>query len=223
MEARNTQTLTRQSPLNEFAARPGNGSITRGRLDILLEANAAIAREKALYGSEREELEAEMMSNPFSPEKAFAYFGLLLGVFPPLALFLRFFLEMGPNRTGEVWMIGIFFIVDLLSAIVGFFTGKLVGKMMRNLEARSWSVLLLAAPLVGLVWGILSGGAGGIIIFVIGAFFGAILGGAVGMVALPAFAVLHRLLKRGDMIEQRHFLPLAFGITFTICSFILGL
>jgi hypothetical protein len=95
--------------------------------------------------------------------------------------------------------------------------------MARNIEARSWSVMLLLAPLIGLTWGIISGGAGGVIIFVIGALFGAILGGAVGMVALPAFAVFHRLLKRGDMIERRHFLPLAFGITFTICSFILGL
>ena len=222
MEARNTQTITRQSPLTQFTPGTGDSSLTRGRLDILLEANAAIAREKAMYGSEREKLEAEMMSNPFTSEKAFAYFGLLLGVFPPAAIFTRWAFEARLPES-SIWILGVLFIVNLLTAVVGFFTGKLVGKILRNLESRSWSVLLLVAPFVGLAWGILSGGAGGIIIFVIGALFGAALGGAVGMIALPAFAALHRLLKRGDMIEQRHFLPIAFGITFTICSFILGL
>jgi len=87
----------------------------------------------------------------------------------------------------------------------------------------SWSYMLFSLPFVGMLWGILAGGAGGIIIFVIGAIFGAALGGAVGMAALPALAVFHRLLKKGDQLDRKHFLPIAFGIIFTISAFILGL
>jgi hypothetical protein len=74
-----------------------------------------------------------------------------------------------------------------------------------------------------ILWGIIAGGSGGLIIFLVGAFFGAFVGGTVGAVALPAFAVFHRVLKRGDVMEYKHFLPLALGVTLTICSFILGL
>lgn len=83
--------------------------------------------------------------------------------------------------------------------------------------------MLLALPFVGILWGILAGGAGGIIIFVVGAVFGAMLGAAVGSVALPVFAIFHRLLKTGEFIDRRQFLPLAFGITLIISAFILGL
>ena len=65
--------------------------------------------------------------------------------------------------------------------------------------------MILALPFLGLLWGIVSGGAGGIIVFIIGAFFGALLGGIVGSVALPAFTILHRSLKKGEMIELKHF------------------
>ncbi len=83
--------------------------------------------------------------------------------------------------------------------------------------------MILALPFVGILWGILSGGAGGAVILLFGAIFGAILGGIVGSFALPVFTILHRLLKKGDQIERKHFLPLAFGITFIISAFMLGL
>lgn len=187
----------------------------------MLEANAAIARETAQYRSERERLEAEMMAHPINTEKAFAYLGIMLGVFPPIALFIRAITgEIDPKT--ELWIIGILSIVILLASIVGYFAGMLVGRIVSRIEARSWSVQLLATPFLGLLWGLVAGGAGGVIIFIIGAIFGAIIGAAVGAVALPAFAALHRLLKRGELIERRHFFPLAFGVTITICSFILG-
>ncbi len=83
---------------------------------------------------------------------------------------------------------------------------------MGEIENYSWWAMLFLLPFVGVFWGILAGGAGGIIILIIGAFFGAILGAMVGSAALPAFTVFHRLLKKGDMIDRKHFLPLAFGI-----------
>ncbi len=65
--------------------------------------------------------------------------------------------------------------------------------------------------------------AGGTIIFVVGALVGALLGAIVGALALPIFTVFHRLLKRGDQIEEKHFLPLAFGTALAISAFVLGL
>jgi hypothetical protein len=185
--------------------------------------NRGIADERSLYKSERERLEAAMMRNPLSSERAFAYYGLMIGTLPPATIFAKWLFSVNFNDPAPVWVIGMLTFAVLLSGIVGSFSGKVVGRGVRNFEKRSWSSMVLITPFVGFLWGMVAGGAGGFMIFVIGAFFGAILGGMVGAVALPAFVILHRLLKRGDMIDQRHFLPLAFGVTFAICSFILGL
>lgn len=161
-----------------------------------------------------------MMRSPMTPEQTFAYLGFMLGAFPPLAIFIRV-LTGGASLEGLV----LFFMIaiNVVSALAGYFFGKVVARMVRRIEKRSWSVMLLILPFVGLLWGMVAGGAGAFIVFIVGAIFGAMIGGAVGAIALPVFVVFHRLLKRGDMIERRHFLPLAFGLTFTICSFILGL
>lgn len=172
-----------------------------------------------MFRSDKEQLEAELMKNPLSLDKTFSYFGLLLGSFPPAAIFIRFALE---GRM-EGWVFGVMLIVNLISAVVGFFSGKIIAKTIRVFEKLSWSKMILILPFLGLIWGIISGGAGGIIIFIVGAFFGAMIGGVVGSIALPVFTIFHRLLKKGEMIELKHFLPIAFGITFIICSFIFGL
>lgn len=172
-----------------------------------------------MYASDREQLEAELMKNPLSLEKTFTYFGLMLGAFPPAAMFIRVAIE------GKLdgWVFGVMLIINLISAVVGFFSGKVVARAMRNLENKSWSMMLLAMPFIGLLWGAAAGAAGGVVVFIFGALAGAILGGAVGAAALPVFACFHRWLKKGESIELKHFLPVAFGIVFTICGFIFGL
>jgi hypothetical protein len=45
----------------------------------------------------------------------------------------------------------------------------------------------------------------------------------VGSVAVTAFTIFHRMLKKGDFIEFNQFLPMAIGITVSICAFIIGL
>lgn len=201
----------------------GDGKLVRERLDLLLEINAEIAREKSTFVSEREKLEALLMNKPLSIDKTFACLGLLLGTFPPAALFTRLFIDSRIFRAEDVWIFGIVAIVILISALVGFFSGKFVGKTVFELEKISWSKMLATLPFVGIFWGIAAGGAGGTVIFGIGAFFGAVIGGLVGAAALPFFTIFHRLLKRGDKIEIKHFLPLAFGIAFIISAFFLGL
>lgn len=177
---------------------------------------------KEMYRSEREKLEAEMMKNPLGFEKAYAYFGLLLGIFPPLVIFCKILFNTGGSRNdGFIFLL--FGFVNLITACVGYFSGKFIGYNMRSLEKTSWSKMILTSPFLGLIWGILAGGAGGVFIFIFGAFIGAFIGGLVGAIAITFFAIFHRLLKKGEMIETKHFLPLAFGTVFTICSFILGL
>lgn len=199
------------------------GELAQKRLDAILAANAEIAREKSLFGSEREKILAGTTQNPLSPMAAFAYFGLLLGTFPPLAVFARFITEKGAFRSEDLWVFGVIAILNLITAIVGYFSGKIIGRITGELEKFSWSYMLFSLPFFGILWGMLTGAAGGFIIFFIGAIFGAAIGAMVGGVALPAFAIFHRLLKNGDQIDCRHFLPLAFGITFIISAFILGL
>lgn len=222
METADTQTAARPTNFT-FANLESDREFTQRRLDALLAANAETAREKSLFRSERERTAAALMINPLSVEKAFAYFGLLLGTFPPLAMFIRFFTDKGALRGEDFWILGVVAVINLISAVVGFFSGKLVGKIVAGLEKLTWTQMLPVLPFVGIFWGMLAGGAGGIIVFVIGAIFGAALGGAVGGIALPAFTIFHRLMKKGDRIDRRHFLPIAFGIAFVISAFILGL
>ncbi len=222
MDARNTQTATRQSNLDEIACYQQDSEIVRQRLDYLLAVNAETARQKAMFQSDKEKLEADLMKSPLNTEKTYAYFGLLLGTFPPAAFFTKFAIDSRIALGEEAWIFGILFIVNLISAVVGYFSGKLIAKSVREVEKYSWWAMFLVLPFVGMFWGMMAGGAGGAIIFIFGAFFGAILGALVGGIALPTFTVFHRLLKRGDAIELQHFLPLAFGITFAICSFIIG-
>ncbi|MEP6901492.1 MAG: hypothetical protein ABJA66_07055 [Actinomycetota bacterium] len=220
MAIRETQTIIRQQfNFSQFASVDRDGELVTQRLNALLAINTETARQKATYRSEKEKVESDLMKNPLSLDKTFSYFGLLLGVFPPAAMFIRFAID---GRL-DLWVFGVMFIVNLISAVVGFFSGKLIAKAVGFFEKLSWTTMILVLPFLGLLWGMISGGAGGIIIFIIGAFFGAIIGGIVGSAALPVFTILHRLLKKGEMIELKHFLPIAFGVTFIICGFILGL
>lgn len=223
METRNIQTAERQTVFNAFAGNAGGDPLTQKRLDALLALNAATAREKSLFASEQTRVEAASMQNPLMTKQAFAYFGLLLGVFPPAAIFTRVLVDAGNLRERGFWILGVLAIINLITAVVGYFSGKLIGMMIGELEKTSWTKMLLALPFIGILWGILAGGAGGVIVFIFGAVFGAMLGAAVGSVAVPVFTIFHRLLKRGDAIEQKHFLPFAFGVAFIISAFILGL
>ncbi len=199
------------------------------RLTEILNANAEIANDKLLYHNDLEKREHELMKSPITNEKAFARFGLMLGTFPPMMIFGSFIygrvLRHPINSAYEVIGIIAFLIfINIICVVVGYYSGKkIISPLVTKAETYSWSSMVLLLPLIGILWGIITGGIGGIFIYVIGAIFGAIIASMVGSVALTTFTVFHRLMKRGDSIEQKHFLPIAFGITATICAFILGL
>jgi len=223
MEQRISETVSRQTKFFTSADLERYDELPEQRLELLLKTNAETALERAICNSPREKTELILMKNPISIENAFAYFGLLLGIFPPAAIFIRLFIDARIFNSDEFWILGFVFVVNLVSALVGFFSGKLIGKIIAEFEKTSWHRMILALPFVGVFWGVMAGGASGAIIFIVGAVVGALLGAVVGAFALPIFAVFHRLLKCGDKIDRKHFLPLAFGISFVVSAFFLGL
>ena len=215
------QTIERPPSFPKFKyAEPDEAAFER--LDYLLDLNYQTKRERSLYRDNREKLEAEMMVNRLDTRTALSRFGLLLGIFPPAALFLKMIWQSG--LTGEnVWVAGVWLIINFLTAIVGYFSGRLIGKMVKESETYPWWAMIFLSPFIGIIWGILAGGAGGAIVFLIGGVFGAFIGGLVGAAALPLFIIIHRLIKKGEYIENAQFLPIALGITIAICAFILGM
>jgi hypothetical protein len=191
------------------------------RLNLLLAANAEIARRKTLYATRRCELAACTMSHPLDFGRTYALLGLLLGTFPPASFFLSFLVSDG-MRNG-IWIAVFLLWVNIVTAAAGYFTGKVIGMVLSSFGQRSFTFFALVIPLIGFLWGAVSGVAGGVFIFVVGAFFGAMLGGMVGAVALPLFFLAHRFLRVGDMLELKHFMPIAFAITFSICAIVLRL
>lgn len=164
------------------------------------------------------------MLRPRSVEQAYGLLGFTLGTFPPAAIFTRLFgAQIMRADFDELIFVILLFAMNLVCAVTGYGMGRVFGKLNFQLERASWTKLLLLSPLVGLLWGIVTGAAGGIVFFGVGAFFGPFFAIPVSMIAFPVFAILHRLLERGGMIERRHSLPLAFGVSLTIAAFILGI
>jgi hypothetical protein len=192
-------------------------------LDTLLAANREYANRPITFNDIREELKARTMARPISSPDAYALFGLFLGTFPPAAITLKFFVALDIFSKSDAIFLVLFTVANLVTAGIGFLTGKLVGKMMLDIDRLRWSSYLPLLPFIGLIWGVVSGGVGGVFILVLGALAGAAIGGITAAAAFPVFAVLHRVLARGNLIERRHLLPISLGIAMTIAAFIIGL
>ncbi len=192
-------------------------------LNTLLAENAKIARRKRFFSTDRDEYLASAMSNPITSESAFARLGLILGAFGPFAITLKIFLSDPNPSAADFWLLCVMTVANVVTSVAGYFTGRAVGHIVDNIKATRWSSFLTLTVLTGFAWGSIAGGLGGVFIFVIGGLFGAVIGGLAGAVALPAFATGYRLLSHGNLIELKHFLPLAFGIVFTFAAFVLGL
>ncbi len=167
-----------------------------------------------------------LMSRAVSTQHAYALFGMLLGALPPAAIFARL---LGYGADGSMRMMAadsVMFILCLLMNIVccllGYLMGSALGRGVLKLERASWTRMLLMTPLLGAMWGLVVA-ASGFFFFLVGALYGIAFTVPVGMIGFLLFAIVHRLLERGGMIETRHFLPLACGITTIISALILGL
>jgi hypothetical protein len=189
------------------------------RLSWLLKENEREANRLRLFRNFQEEEELLLMRRPIPTQKAYALFGLLLGALPPLVIFWKII--------GLVLMAsGLLLLLLIMSAIccfVGKRMGALMGRWMENENSASWTCRFFASLLAGMGWGLVTGAAGGLPAFGIGAVYGAVCAVPVGTLAFPLFTLLHGPLARGGMIDARHFWPLACGIVMVISALILGM
>jgi len=170
------------------------------------------------------------MRNPLNAEEAFAWFGTFLGLFPPFALFGRVLgvaLREGTSRNlptadGALYWMLLFLAMNAVCCLVGRKFGALLGRRVGDPRAWSWPVYVFSTLVMAAAWAVVTGAAGGAVAFVVGAFFGVICAVPVALLGFPAFAVLHRLLSHGGMIEEHDLWPLAFGVPLTIAALIMS-
>lgn len=217
-----TGTGFRESVLPHFVAGDSDHAAEE-RLELLLELNAAAARERLLYRDDRERFETSLMSRPVDTQKAFSFFGFLIGSLPPASIALKIVFESSSIRPSVAVFLGLWLLASITTGVVGFQLGKYIPPILSGTNRLSFPNRLACISFIGLVWGAASGAAGGLFLLVIGALFAAAFGAVVGAVTVPVFVFLHQVVRRGDLIELKHFLPIAFAIVLSVCAFILGL
>lgn len=186
---------------------------------------AELAREegdRAVAAADREAALALSMRDPRTSRAAYASLGLLLGLLPPAAMFGRF-LASFDLRSGEGGgVLAACILMNLICVAMGRAMGAWAGGRVGDPRGRTWYETLLFAALLGLMWGVVTGAAGGVVVFGIGAVAGVMLAVPVALAGFTLFAPLHRLLAHGGMIEVRHLRPLALGVAGLIAALILS-
>ena len=158
------------------------------------------------------------MQRPLTTEQAYRWFGTFLGLIPPLALFNRILGGAGHERFKWVALL---VAMNVICCLVGRWFGGYLGRCAGDPRTRSRAGFAVVVFVMAVAWSVVTGGLGGVLFFGIGALFGVFCAAPVALAAFPVFAILHRLISRGGMIEARHTWPLAFGIPLTIAAFIM--
>lgn len=162
-----------------------------------------------------------LMRHPLTARRAFALYGMLTGALPPAAIFYKSF--SWSNVTSENELLLICALMNVACAAIGYWFGGALGQSLTDLKRKGWHRALLGALWLGALWGWCTGSLSGLVFFGIGAIFGAFYGLLGGALAFALFTPLHRLLSRGDMIDARHFWPVACGITAALAALIVNL
>ena len=215
MYERNSVDLHRPPEVNDIHA----------RLKWLMLVNEHEERRRNLFrdAAEEEEMMLMQMRSTFNVRESFSLFGMLLGLFPPAAIFARMFgYGMVGPQSGAILFIGCV-LMNLVCAIVGYYMGGVLGRAIVEMEKGSWTMMMLALPVIGAAWGAVTGAAGGLVFLGIGAMVGPIFAIPIGAMAFTCFAPLHRLLARGGMIEERHYWPLASAAALLPAALVMGM
>lgn len=159
------------------------------------------------------------MQRPLTTEQAYRWFGTFLGLLPPFAFFNRTFLSV--DGGGPLW-VALFVAMNVICCLVGRWYAGVLGRWVAKPRTRGRAWFVSAVFGMALGWSLVTGGLGGALFFGIGAAFGFVCALPVALAAFPVFAILHRLISRGGMIEARHTWPLAFGIPLTIAAMIMS-
>ncbi|MFL6212187.1 MAG: hypothetical protein ACJ74W_25315 [Pyrinomonadaceae bacterium] len=216
-----------QAPLRNASPRAADMLVPDNapRLRWLEAAIAAAEQHTQRFRDAREEAEMLMLRRPLTNERAYQLFGLLLGMLPPAAIVLRFALWSVP-REPDLGLFGFILLVGLpmtfICALMGRFMGRRLAPEMAKAERRHWCATIFISLAAGFLWACATGAAGGAIVFIIGALFGLACALPFGLAGFLLFAVCHRLLARGGMIDARHFWPVAGGIALVSAALILS-
>jgi len=199
-----------------------------GRLSWL---RGELARQEAprkvpTVADERRALRAVALGGAQTTAEAYAWFGTILGLFPPFAIFARILWAAYDGRTPFtrdflLWSL-LFLSMNAVCCAVGRQMGRVVGRGVGDPRARSLPALLFVALVMAVAWGSVTGAAGGAVGFLVGAFFGVLCAVPVALAAFPVFALLHRALSRDGIIESRRLWPLAYGVPATAAAMILS-
>jgi hypothetical protein len=168
---------------------------------------------------EKEECRALSMRRPLTAEQAYRWFGTFLGLLPPFALFNR--ILDGARQEGFKW-VALFAAMNVVCCLAGRWFGGRLGRWAGDPRGRTRAGFAVVVFVMAVGWSVVAGGLGGVLFFGIGALFGVFCAAPVALAAFPVFAILHRLISRGGMIEARHTWPLAFGIPLTIAAMIMS-
>lgn len=190
-------------------------------MNWLLRENELAEKQDRSFRDAREEEEMLLMRHPVASRLAYAKFGLLLGTFPPAAIFFKLFLSSMDGYDINFPFCYLLLFMNVACALAGGYFGSKLSGMASEMEGDRWPTMLFAAACLGFIWGAATGAVGGILFLGIGAIYGALYAIPVGMLAFALFMPLHRLLARGGMIDARHLWPLACGVTFFITALIL--
>ena len=163
------------------------------------------------------------LGRAFTPREAYAWFGAFLGLLPPAAIFGRFLYSLSGREEKPLVPLLVCAAMTVVCCLVGRAFAAHIGRLTGNHAGRSWPLFLLGSLLLALLWGIVTGAAGGAACFGFGALFGPFFAVPVALAAFPVFATFHRLLTRGGMIEARSLWPLACGIPGVIAATILSI
>ena len=195
----------------------------QSRLNWLLQANQLETSRQHHFLSALEEEELLMMLYPISTERAFALFGMLLGLLPPAAIFFKLIGGAVNHLYSQPGWLLLLLCMNAICCLAGAWMGSKLSKMVATVERDFWGLMLIESLIIGFIWGAATGALGGVIAYGIGALFGAAFAIPVGALAFLLFMPLHRLLTRGGMIDARHFWPLACGVVMIITALILNL
>lgn len=176
-----------------------------------------------MYRSERERLDADLMTCPIASKNAFAYFGLMIGSLPPFALVLKIIGESMPADRIPMMFLILLAAAGVVTGVAGYASARFIPSAIDRVSNFRLPNRVALLTLIGFAWGAVSGAVGGLFLFIVGAIFAGIAGGGIGALTLPILVVFHSALRRGDFIEIKHFLPIAFGITLSLCALILSL
>lgn len=187
-----------------------------------------------------EQAEHEIMHQPLSITTAYRLMGLLLGTLPPAVIFFQLFHKVLNFISIPGFSALMFFVCVLMNVVCGIagyylsdilansfrkdkFHSKILDQTYYRGEPVSWLGFLIRLPLLGALWGLITGAMGGVFCFGFGIIFGPIAAIPVGVVGFTSFGILHRIVARDDMIEASHLVSLAVGISATITVLVLGI